>query len=182
MLQSATVLQEIWESHFFFYWCVCGCFPCNAHWGQNLYELAFEILIVIEFHVIAVDTLWSLNDESAGNLPGTHHSEFLAKLGLFSGKIGPNIFKARGYFWLKYSTLCGTMSPLSMALSISLVFFSTEKLLFLGLKQATPKYLTNIIMAVKNLRNSHHTSSVGAIFDTSISKLFISTNSTWCRR
>ena len=70
------------------------------------------------------------------------------------------------YFRPNYSTHFGTVSPLSMALSISLVFFSTEKLLFLGLKQATPKYLTNIIMAVKNLRNSHHTSVVGAQIDS----------------
>ena len=42
--------------------------------------------------------------------------------------------------------------------------FSNKKLWFSGLTHIYPKYIPNMILAVKNLRNSHHTSVVGAYF------------------
>ena len=72
----------------------------------------------------------------------------------------PNVWawaEKLGYFWPNYQHYFGTVSPLSMGKWIWLFFL--KKTMVLG----PNTYIPNMILSVKNLGNSHHTSVFGDI-------------------
>ena len=64
------------------------------------------------------------------------------------------------YFQPNYQHYFCTVNPLSMEKWIWL-FFLQKKLWFSGLSHIYPKYIPNMILAIKNFGNSHHMFVVG---------------------
>ena len=72
----------------------------------------------------------------------------------WADKLSRKFWGHLGYFRPKYSTYLGTVSPLSMVV----VYLVQKTLVF---RPKTLSEIPNMILAVKNLGNSYHTSVVG---------------------